>query len=162
GLDSSGFSTYRFVANGHQGRYGFVRATEPAIVQRADATVASGAKIGASIYYGETSQNRPTPNMARSCERDDRIAACGYLHAPLTLIDLHANYVSTRLRANALLLWGHLKNATAVNLANEKDRTNLPDFYTPVAERALGAATEVGVNLADDKSTVRYEPFVRL
>ena len=162
GLDSSGFSSYTFIAGGQQGRYGLVKATEPAVVERLDVAIGEGGgKVGASVYYGETSQNRPTPDLARACEHHEQIAACGYVHAPLTLVDAHANYVSPRLRGSGLLLWGQLRDAGDVNVANEKGRTNLPDFYTPVADRAFAAAAEVGVNLATDPAHRRVEPFIR-
>jgi hypothetical protein len=160
GLDSTGFSSYRFVSLGQQGRYGFVRATEPAVVLRVD-DAAFGGKSGFAVYYGETSQNRPTADLVRGCDHHERIAACGYVHAPLTLAEAHAGFATERLRGSALGLWGNLRNAAAVNRANDVNRTNLPAFYTPVAERAFAFAAEVGVNVSSPGATKRCEIFGR-
>jgi hypothetical protein len=163
GLDSTGFNSFTFVADGHQGRYGFVKATEPAVVQRLDFAFDDGgsSKVGSSVYYGETSQNRPTPDLARACGHHEQVSACGYVHAPLTMVDAHMSHVSSRLRGSGLLLWGQLRDAASVNVANEKGRTNLPDFFTPVGEKAFAAAAELGVNVAADPTHRRVEPFIR-
>lgn len=145
GLDSAGFDSYRFVANGEQGRYGSVRVTEPAIVERIELSPSRTSRFGTSVYYGETSQNRPTSDMKRFCEnRNASQAPCGYINAPLTIIDLHAVVALERFRANALALWGRLRNASTINRLNNANRTNLPDFYTPVGSEAYGVALEVG------------------
>ncbi|HYI02451.1 MAG TPA: hypothetical protein VD972_41310, partial [Hyalangium sp.] len=76
GLDSTAFSSQRWVAGGHQHRFELVRATDLAGVLRADITRFEGLTFGASGYYGDSTRNRPKPDLVKACEdADDREVA---------------------------------------------------------------------------------------
>ena len=167
GLDSTGFSSQRWVALGHQGRFELVRATDLAFVGRLDVTAVPGLVAGASAYYGGTSRNRPKPDLVKTCEDADPnvTAPCGYVQAPLLILDAHATLRAGPVRASALVLWGHLGNAEDVSARNDRLSNALGVLRTPVADNALAVFGEVGVDVASplglDRSH-RLEPFLRV
>ncbi len=180
GLDSTGFSSQRWVASGHQTRFELVRATDLALVGRVDVTApddgsvsfdgrahAGQLELGVAAYYGGTSRNRPKPDLVRECSDGDpaAVAPCGYLSAALLLVDVHGHFRLGPVRGSALVLWGHLGNAAAVSSRNERLSNALNVLRTPVADQALAAWAELGVDLApwlDLGKEHRLEPFGRV
>jgi hypothetical protein len=167
GLDSTGFSSQRWIASGHQTRFELVRATDLAVVGRVDVTPAGDLEAGDAAYYGGTSRNRPKPDLVRECARDDpdAVAPCGYVSAPLALLDVHAQVRSGPVRASTLVLWGHLGNAGAVSSRNERLSNALNVMRTPVADEALAVWGELGVDVAPWlylDGAHRLEPFARI
>ncbi|HRE91474.1 MAG TPA: hypothetical protein PK095_20315, partial [Myxococcota bacterium] len=81
GLDSTGFSSQGWIATGHQSRFELVSASDLAFVLRADWTPTPGLTVGASAYYGQTSRNRPKPDLVPDCPQgdDSEVAPCGYV-----------------------------------------------------------------------------------
>jgi len=166
GLDSTAFSSQRWVAEGHQRRFELVRATDLAAVLRADVTRYEGLVFGASGYYGDTTRNRPKPDLVKACEEanDREVAPCGYVSAPLLLLDAHLSLDRGPWRAKALVMWGYLQNADDVSARNERLSNLLNVPRTPVAEHALAAWAELGfdvaplLSLSDDH---RLEPYLR-
>ena len=143
GLDSSGFGSQRWIAHGRQGRYGEVKFTDPALVERIDLKPFSWLKAGVAYYYGDTSRNRPTADLARECPEGSSTgdqAPCGYTPAPVKIVDAHASFHTDRWRGQALYLWGKIHNAGAINVANIKDQSNIPERYSPVGSEARGRA----------------------
>ncbi|MBK7859688.1 MAG: hypothetical protein IPJ65_13925 [Archangiaceae bacterium] len=166
GLDSSGFSSQRWVALGHQARFELVRATDLAYVARVDFTP-PGSEVGVSAYYGGTSRNRPKADLVLDCAGGDgaTVAPCGWADAPLLLLDLHVRLVWGPVRASALVLWGHLWNAAAVSSRNERLSNAANVLRSPVADQALAAWAEVGVDVAPWLGlgpAHRLEPFARV
>lgn len=167
GLDSTGFSSQRFVASGHQSRFELVRATDLAVVGRVDVTPADDIDVGVASYYGGTSRNRPKPDLVPECNDGDPKAAapCGYVDAPLLLLDGHGQFRLGPLRGSALVLWGHLANAGAISSRNERLSNALNVLRTPVADDALAAWAELGLDVAPWLwlgPDHRLEPFVRV
>jgi hypothetical protein len=167
GLDSSGFSSQRWVALGHQQRFELVRATDLAAVARVDVTALPGLVAGFSAYYGGTTRNRPKADLVETCDDPDpgATAPCGYVNAPLLLVDAHAMLHLGRVRASALVLWGHLENADLVSARNERLSNALGVLRTPVAESALALWGEAGVDVAGWcglGGDHRLEPFLRV
>jgi hypothetical protein len=166
GLDSTAFSSQFWVAGGHQHRFELVRATDLAAVLRADVTRFEGLVFGASAYYGDTTRNRPKPDLVKTCEEanDREVAPCGYVSAPLLLLDAHLSLDRGPWRAKALVMWGYLQNADDVSARNERLSNLLNVLRTPVAEHALAAWAELGfdvaplLSLSDDH---RLEPYLR-
>lgn len=150
GLDSTGFSSQRFVALGHQRRFETVRATDLAYVGRLDYTGTPGVLAGVSAYYGGTTRNRPKPDLVESCATPDPdvVASCGYTEAPLLLLDAHASFRLGPVRGQALLLWGRLWNANDVSERNKRLSNELGVPRTPIADQGLAAWGEVGVDVA--------------
>jgi hypothetical protein len=167
GLDSTGFSSQFWVASGHQRRFELVRATDLAGVGRVDVTPLDGVMVGVSAYYGGTSRNRPKPDFAEQCPDGDlqrEVAPCGYVSAPLLLVDAHAAIERGPVRARAMALWGKLEKADVISEKNRNLSNNLDVLRTPVAEQAFASWAELGVDIADFTALNprhRIEPYVR-
>lgn len=170
GLDSTGFSSQRWVASGHQGRFELIRASDLAGVFRADWTITEGLELGASVYYGNTTRNRPKPDFAASCDdgsegRERQVAPCGYVKAPLLIVDAHLNLDLGPVRARGMVMWGQLENATEISRLNKRLSNNLGTLRSEVADQALATWGEVGLDVAPWlglSGDHRLEPFVRL
>jgi hypothetical protein len=166
GLDSTAFSSQRWVAGGHQRRFELVRARDLALVLRADVERLEGLTFGASGYYGDTTRNRPKPDLVKACEEanDREVAPCGYVSAPLLLLDAHLSLERGPWRAKALALWGYLQNADDISARNARLSNLLNVPRTPVAEHALAVWAELGFDVAPRLGLGedhRLEPFVR-
>ncbi|MBN1209596.1 MAG: hypothetical protein JXB05_32405 [Myxococcaceae bacterium] len=166
GLDSTGFSSQRWVAQGHQRRFELVRATDLAAVLRADVTRFEGLVFGASGYYGDTTRNRPKPDLVKACEEADEreVAPCGHVSAPLLILDAHLSLDRGPWRAKALALWGYLQNADDISARNARLSNLLNVPRTPVAEHALAVWAELGFDIAPYLALGedhRLEPYVR-
>ncbi|MCC6999971.1 MAG: hypothetical protein IT370_35560 [Deltaproteobacteria bacterium] len=167
GLDSSGFSSQRWIASGQQRRFELVRATDLAVVGRVDITPTDGVLVGVSSYFGGTSRNRPKPDLVRDCVGGDAqvVAPCGYRDAAVLLLDAHSHFRWGPLRGSALVLWGHLQNADDISSRNERLSNALNVLRTPVADQALALWAELGLDVAPWLRLApahRLEPFVRL
>lgn len=167
GLDSTGFSSHRFIALGHQRRFELVSATDLAAVGRLDVFPAPDVEIGVAGYYGGTSRNRPKPDLVKECATSDDavVASCGYIDAPLALLDAHGTFRLGPARGSALVVWGHLANAAAVSARNERLSNALAVPRTPVSDQALLAWGEVGVDVAPWLALPAdhaLEPFIRV
>ncbi|MEB2311455.1 MAG: hypothetical protein OZ921_20165 [Sorangiineae bacterium] len=167
GLDSTGFSSQSWIATGHQRRFEFVRASDLAFVGRVDLLPTRDVIVGASGYYGGTSRNRPKADLVQECTggAEDVVAPCGYVDAPVLILDAHTHLRLGPVRASALALWGHLANAGDVSSRNERLSNALNVLRTPVADEALAMWAEVGLDVAPWLSLEpahRLEPFVRL
>lgn len=167
GLDSTGFSSQRFIALGHQRRFELVRATDLAFVGRLDAFPLPETEIGLSGYHGGTSRNRPKADLVKDCPdaAEDQVAPCGYVDAPVTLVDGHGAFRFGPVRGSAMVLWGHLANAAAVSARNERLSNALAVPRTPVADQAMLAWGELGLDVAPWlglPAEHALEPFVRV
>ena len=166
GLDSTGFSSQYWVASGHQQRFEAIAASDPAGVLRGDVTSWPGVTLGASAYYGGTSRNRPQADLVKTCAKsnDTQVAPCGYIDAPVGIVDLHGRYTGSRVRGSFVALYGRLKNAGKVTERNARLPTALQVYRSPVADAALGLFTEWGIDagsLLGLTGPRRLEPFVR-
>lgn len=151
GLDSSRFSSQRWVALGHQGVFELIRATGLAAVARVDAHAAPGLTVGASAYAGDTVPNRPNPDMEG-------------VFAPVVIADVHAIYERGPIRARGVAIWGHLDDAARISQKNSRLSNNLDAPRSPVAEQAMAAWAEVGVDVGPIVGLApchRLEPFLR-
>jgi hypothetical protein len=150
GLDSTGFSSQRWIASGHQTRMELVSASDLAFVLRADLELSRGVTLGVSGYYGNTSRNRSKPDLVPECaSTENEVAPCGYVQAAVTLLDFHFRLDLDPFTAQGVVLWGHLDNAKAVSDRNSRLSNALGVLRSPVASEALFAWLELGVDLAD-------------
>jgi hypothetical protein len=162
GLDSSGFGSRRWIAEGRQGRFGSVSMSDPAFVERIDLNIGHIFRPGFGVYYGETSRNRPTADLARRCPStagSDKVAPCGYTPVPVTIVDFHMALDGAGFRSRFEFLGGTMEHAENVNLANAQDQSNLPELYTPVASEAFGVVSEIGYELAT-ANELSVTPFI--
>ncbi len=149
GLDSTGFSSRRWIVGGHQLRFETANAEDFALVGRLDYTVIPGAVAGVSGYFGNSANNRPKPDLW-----DD---------ANVSIFDLHGFYEVGALKARGLFLYGRLQNSDLVSKANRNLSNNLNVKRTPVGSKAVGGYLEVGYNvLAFLKSSQNTEKILDL
>ena len=66
-----------------------------------------------------------------------------------------------KLRASALVMWGHLDNAAAISSRNERLSNALGVARTPVGSQALAVFAELGADVLPPNALHRLEPFVR-
>ena len=152
GLDATGFSSQSWVAGGHQLRFEQVRADRLALVGRVDFEPLRGALVGVSLYRGDSAGNRPKPDLKG-------------IDAHVTIADVHARLDRRRLRAAAMLLRGHLRNAAAVSARNRTLSNNLDVLRSPVASAAHALSLEAGYDILPwlaDRSGERLDLFARL
>jgi hypothetical protein len=133
GLDATGFSSANWVRLGHQGRFETVNAEDLAVVGRLDFDVADETRVGVSAYHGNTTGNRPKPDLQ--------------VPANVTIFDAHGTAEFGVFRARALVLFGHLQNADQVSDANRNLSNNLNVKRTPVGSEALAWFVEAGANV---------------
>lgn len=151
GLTSTGFSSRNWVRGGHQGRFETVDATDLAVVARLEYRGVEGLTVGGTLYHGDTSGNRPKPDM-------DGISA------RLTIAAADLRYTRGPLRARASLLVGDLENALEISSKNSRLSTNLGVPRTPVAGSARSWGVELGYDLLPlfrDTAKGGLLPFLR-
>jgi hypothetical protein len=149
-LDSSGFSSKYWVVGGHQGRFEDVRATDLALAGRLDWEPLQGILVGGSGYYGNTTNNRPKPDMEG-------------IPGHLAIADAHALFEHGPWRGRALALYGTLENADLISAKNSRLSSNLEVPRTPVASAAYAWYAEVGydvVRLFRSDASWKLYPFV--
>ena len=165
GLDSTGFSSQGWISTGHQTRFELVSASDLAFVLRADWTPLDGLLLGASAYYGQTSRNRPKPDLVPECpEGDDaEVAPCGYVQGSVVLLSAHFRLDLAPVFAQGTLLWGHLENADAISERNARLSNNLDVLRSPIADEAFLAWFELGVDLGPSLglTDMHLTPFFR-
>jgi len=151
GLDSTGFSSKNWIRDGHQGRFEQVKATDLATVARLEFRGLRGVKLGATVYYGDTTSNRPKPDM-------DGISA------PLTIGSADARISLGSFKLRAMFLFGHLNNADEISKKNSHLSVNLGVARTPVASEARAWSVELGYNIMSmisSDSAAGIYPFFR-
>ncbi len=151
GLDSTGFDSKFWVRGGHQLRFEQTRATDLALVGRLTWNGVRGLAVSVSAYRGDTTGNRPKPDMEG-------------ISAPLTLLGADLRYGRGPLRVRASYLHGHLENAAAISRKNRRLSTNLGVARTPVAEGARSFGAEAGYDILPHLGGPAHQallPFVR-
>lgn len=133
GLDATGFGSATWVVRGHQTRFEMANAEDLALAGRLDYDLAPGSSIGISGYYGNSTGNRPKPDMS--------------VPANVGIGEIHAVYNDGPLTVRGLALYGALQNAGAVSKANRNLSNNLNVKRTPVGSAALGWFVEAGYDV---------------
>jgi hypothetical protein len=140
GLDSTGFSSANWVKRGFQKRFERKNADNLAFVASVDYDFSNlgfdslnGAEIGGSFYWGNTSDNRPKPDLDEDAE--------------VMILGLHGRYKNGPWTFRGAALYGHLSNADLVSAANRRLSNNLNVKRSPVAKEALAWYLEAGVDL---------------
>ena len=152
GLESTGFSSERWVTEGHQVKFETIKATNLAVVLRLDFDAITNFNFGISGYYGNTSGNRPKPEDMKDVDGNVGIG------------DLHAVYDDGDLIARGLVQYGHLENSDIISQRNSSISRNIQAPRTPVAEGALLYYVEAGYNVLnffDNSTSWKLFPFGR-
>ncbi len=167
GLDSTGFSSQRWVASGHQTRFENIVGTSLAGVLRSDykVPVDSGSfEVGVSGYYGGTTLNRPKVDLVPNCSESNETstAPCGTISAPVMIAELHWEFFFKGLQTRGLVLFGHLEKAEQISTANSRLSNNLGVLRSPVADNAFLGWVELGYDLGSIwLEEWKISPFVR-
>lgn len=132
GLDGTAFSSGSWIARGRQGRFEGVNAENLAVALRLDAHLGDWL-LGASVYGGNTTDNRPKPDLQVSTR--------------LGIYELHGEGQFGPFLARALLLHGFLENSAALSRANRALPNTLNVKRNPVAYQAFGTFGELGCDL---------------
>ncbi|MBI3218105.1 MAG: autotransporter outer membrane beta-barrel domain-containing protein [Bacteroidetes bacterium] len=133
GLDATGFSSANWIKRGYQNKFDYANAENFAMAANVQYRVARGFSIGASSYYGNTSGNRPKPDVTIPAH-----VFIGTLHSVLDAGPLHIR---------ALAIYGTLQNSAAISLANKGLSNELDVKRTPVGSAAFGAFAEAGYDV---------------
>ncbi|MEZ4653838.1 MAG: hypothetical protein R3E12_09680 [Candidatus Eisenbacteria bacterium] len=152
GLDSSGFSSQRWIAQGHQRRFEQVRATSLAGVLAIDVVPISGCELGIAGYHGDSNANRPKPDLEG-------------VSGSVSLIEAHGRFERGRWLARALVLRGFVENADLITAKNGRLSQNLGVLRSPVAKEAGLWLVEAGYDVwpwIQVDHEFRLIPFLRV
>lgn len=150
GLDATGFGSKNWVAGGHQVKFEQVQATDLAVAGRLDYST-RGVTVGASGYYGNSTQNRPKPDMEG-------------IDGHVTIGDVHAVVERGALIARGMFMYGTLQNADVISQRNGQLPAALQVPRTPVAGAAMLWYAEAGydvLSLFAPESELKLYPFAR-
>ncbi|MCK5923630.1 MAG: hypothetical protein KAG66_22040, partial [Methylococcales bacterium] len=138
---------------GFQKRFEKRNVENLAFVASLDYKLFRGAQLGGSFYYGDTSDNRPKPDLNT--------------HAEVMIVGLHGFYEDGPWTLRGAGLYGHLNNSDLVSTANQRLSNTLNVKRSPVGAAALAWYVEAGFDLfhlIDNKSHLlgsRFDVFAR-
>lgn len=135
GLDNSAFSSAGWVQRGSQKRFETTNAENIALAGRFDFVQGEENRIGVSGFIGNSTGNRPKPDLS--------------VPGIVAIADAHFLWEREPFEASGMLLYGTLSNSEAISNANRNLSNNLNVKRTPVASAALGAYLELGIELFD-------------
>ncbi|MBI1224213.1 MAG: autotransporter outer membrane beta-barrel domain-containing protein [Bacteroidetes bacterium] len=137
GLDNAAFNSANWIKRGNQRRFEMANAEDFAACVRADFRF-GGQLIGASAYYGNSTGNRPKPDLK--------------VKAPVMMVEGHTSLRFGRAYLQALAIYGRLDNSEAVTNANRNLSNNLNVKRTPVGAAALAGYVELGAEMLRHQS----------
>jgi hypothetical protein len=110
---------------------------------------AAGLVIGASAYYGNSTDNRPKPDLT--------------VPAHVGVFEGHGSWDGEGITVRTMAFYGTLENADLVSDANRNLSNNLNVKRTPVASAAAGYFVEAGYNVLRPflGDSVALIPFLR-
>jgi hypothetical protein len=152
GLDASGFSSERWIGEGYQTKFEEVKATNLATITRLDYKGIKNLLVGGSVYYGNSTGNRPKP--------EDMEGIDGYV----TLLDFHYEFLNNPLILRGDYIYGNLENSDIISQRNARLSVNTQNPRSPVAKNALAWYNEIGYNIApllSVQSDLDFYPFLR-
>ena len=135
GLDNSAFSSAGWVQRGSQKRFEMANAENMALVARFDYVGGKENRIGVSGFIGNSSGNRPKPDLN--------------VPAWVGIADVHFVWEIEPFEIAGMAMYGTLSNSEAVSNANRNLSNNLNVKRTPVAAAAIGTFLEAGIEVFD-------------
>ncbi|MBL7832248.1 MAG: hypothetical protein JNK41_14570 [Saprospiraceae bacterium] len=133
GLDGSAFNSANWIKRGNQRRFEMVNADNFAFCGRIDFKPNDAFLIGLSLYGGNTTNNRPKPDLKVS--------------TPLGLGEVHISFKKNVFNLNGMLMYGALGNSEALTNQNRNLSNNLNVKRTPVGSAAIGSFLEAGATV---------------
>jgi hypothetical protein len=134
GLDSTGFSSSRWIAGGTQRTFEEPVANDLATVLAVDYLGLRNTVVGLSGYTSGSNKNRPKRDLYDVGGR-------------VTLGDVHARYQNGPFKLRGLVLVGHVENAAEITRANASLSSNLGASRTPVGKAAYAAWLEAAYDV---------------
>lgn len=134
GLDSTGFSSQRWIAGGTQKMFETALFNDVGLALSADYTGLRGTLLGVSGYTSNTTHNRPKREM------DD-------VEARVFLGDVHLRGQYGPFRVRGLALFGALTNAERITAANASLSNALGAARTPVGSAAYACFLEAALDV---------------
>ncbi|HZV68007.1 MAG TPA: hypothetical protein VFG10_00600 [Saprospiraceae bacterium] len=129
GLDGTAFNSANWVKRGNQKRFEMVNAENFAFCTRLDFKPSPSCTFGISAYAGNTTDNRPKPDLQ--------------VDAFVTMGEMHVMYQHRFAKINSMFLYGALSNSEALSNQNRNLSNNLNVKRTPVASAAIGGFFEI-------------------
>ncbi len=136
-LDGSAFNSANWIKRGNQQRFELVNAESFAFTGRLDYVIQNHLHTGVSFYTGNTTGNRPKPDLKSN--------------AYLALAEYHLTYLHRTFHFNSMIMYGALSNSEALSNQNRNLSNNLNVKRTPVAAAAIGGFAEVEVKVFHQK-----------
>lgn len=133
GLDGTGFSSAHWVQGGHQTRFETVNAEAFAVAARLDVFWGDDSFAGVSGYVGNSTPNRPRPDLQRD--------------AYVGVVDAHVQWAEGPVTLRGVALYGALQNADLVSQANRNLPNALGVVRTPVGSGAVALTAEAGYDV---------------
>ena len=134
GLNSEFFNSANWIQAGHQKRFEHANADDLASAFRLDYGDLVGSHIGASLYVGNTSQNRNKSTL------DEK--------GTVTLLDVHGVYDKDNIRLRSMVMLGKLSDSEAITLANKGLPSALEAKRSPIGSQVLAYFIEAGYDIA--------------
>lgn len=132
-LDNSLFSSANWIRAGNEERFETVNANAFAAAGRIDYALTKDSKIGISGYIGNSTPNRPKPDID--------------VPAYVGLADMHIHIQNHIFRLNGMAMFGSLQNADLISNANANLPNDLQVKRSPVGSTAFGAFGEAAWNV---------------
>ncbi len=129
GLDGTAFNSANWIKRGNQTRFEMVNAQNFAFCGRLDYTPNERFAVGVSGYAGNTTDNRPKPDLQ--------------VDAFVSMGEFHFMYHPSFAKITAMALYGALNNSEALSNQNRNLSNNLNVKRTPVAAAAVGGFVEI-------------------
>lgn len=133
GLDGSAFNSANWVKRGNQQRFEMVNAENFAIAFRLDRTLFQNSEIGFSSYLGNTTGNRPKPDLK--------------VRTLLFLSEFHLALKLKSLSLRSQFMYGSLENSEALSNFNRNLSNALNVKRTPVGASMIGGFMELGAHV---------------
>ena len=134
GLNSEFFDSHHWIRSGDQKQFEFANADNLAFALRVDYGDITASHIGASVYMGNSNQNR---NKAK-LDSDGQVS----------LYEVHGVYDKGNIRLRAMGLLGTLSDSEKITQANRNLSNKLGAVRTPVGSEALSYFVEAGYDIA--------------
>lgn len=141
GLDGSAFNSANWIKRGNQLRFELVNAEDFAVASRFDYKPNKHFLTGISLYGGNTSNNRPKPDL--------------HINTPVGIGEFHFRYKNNLFNISGMFLYGVLGNSEALSNQNRNLSNALNVKRTPVGAAAMGTYLEAGIAILGRQGIIR-------
>lgn len=156
GLDSSAFSSANWIKLGYQKKFEMVNAENFAFFGNVDFHFMKHKHtfVGASYYTGNTTNNRPKPDLA--------------IPGNVTIYGAHFSYFEYPFRLTSQFIYGNLQNSEKISIRNANEPAALNVKKTAIGKNAIGFSAELGYDILplftkefSEQNQMKLYPFIR-